>query len=82
MDIARARDILVQVYPHTKLVEDGQLSSLDFIELLARLEMHFRRRLPFDALMITSCGQYRQELTIQELTTFVYEMFDKQRPLV
>lgn len=59
------------------LVEELCFSSVDFLHLMAAVEMRFGKKLSFESLLIQN-GQYRTELKIGELAAFVEDNFDKE----
>jgi acyl carrier protein len=69
----------IAVVPETQLVQELGFSSMEFIDLLATLETRFQRKFPYEQLMTTDEGGYRQELTVSELSMFVYDNFDVAR---
>jgi acyl carrier protein len=70
-------DIVLE--PGTRMVGELGFTSMEFIELMAKLDIHFQRKLPYEDLMVDGGTAYRQELTIEELTCFVDSNFDVVR---
>ena len=56
--------------PHTRLSADLCFTSVDMLNLMATLDVQFRRRLPYEQLIMRE-GRYRDELTVAELAEFV-----------
>ena len=63
--------------PDSKLVADFCFSSVDFVHLVASVEMRFGRKLRFEKLLIRD-GAYRTELTVGELARFVDDEYDHE----
>ncbi len=59
----------------TRLSADLGLSSIDALHLVAAIDMRFNRRLPYERLILKD-GKYVEELTVGDLTRFVYDHFD------
>ena len=49
---------------------------MDVVHLLASVEMRFGRKLGYEQLLVKN-GTYRTELSIGELSRFVYEEYDR-----
>lgn len=69
---------LDELGPESALVEELCFSSVDFLHLMAAVEMRFGKKMSFESLLVQN-GQYRQELKVGELATFVEENFDKEQ---
>ncbi|MBI4858871.1 MAG: acyl carrier protein [Candidatus Riflebacteria bacterium] len=63
--------------PDSKLVADLCFSSVDFVHLVASVEMRYGRKLQFEKLLIRD-GAYRTELTVGELAQFVDDEYDHE----
>lgn len=61
----------------TALVEELCFSSVDFLHLMAAVEMKFGKKLSFETLLIQN-GSYRTELSVGELATFIEENFENE----
>lgn len=59
----------------TRLSADLGFSSVDMLELLAGIDMKYRRKLRYDRLILRE-GRYINELTVENLAVFVHENFD------
>lgn len=68
---------LDELGPQSALIEELCFSSVDFLHLMAAVEMRFGKKIAFEPLLVHN-GAYRTELTIGELATFVEENFDKE----
>lgn len=62
---------LSDITPETKLVEDLNFGSIDIIHLVVAIEEHFKKKLGFNELLMKN-GQYVDDITIQDLVSFVY----------
>lgn len=69
---------LEELGPQSALVEELCFSSVDFLHLMAAVEMKFGKKLSFESLLIQN-GSYRTELKVGELAAFVEENFDKEQ---
>lgn len=78
--ITQSWNLDVTTVPKTKLIDELGFSSMEFIDLLATLEARLQQKLQYERLLMTDQGTYRQELTIEELSNFIYENFDQVRP--
>lgn len=65
----------------TTLNEDLCLSSVEAMELFARVDVAIGRRLQYERLVMVD-GQYRDELTVGELVDFVWSNRDAPPPQV
>ncbi len=63
----------------TTLNEDLCLSSVEAMELFARVDVAIGRRLQYEKLVMSD-GQYRSELTVGELVEFVWANQDASAP--
>lgn len=68
-----------QTSPDTRLVDELGFSSMEFIDLLASIEMELTRKLPYQSLMVDEMGNYRQELSIGELSAFIFSHLEVTR---
>jgi acyl carrier protein len=69
---------LDQLGAESALVEELCFSSVDFLHLMAAVEMRFGKKLSFESLLIQN-GAYRTELKVGELAGFVAENFDREQ---
>jgi acyl carrier protein len=60
---------------NTKFNEDLCFSSVDMLHFLAVIDMNMAKKYPFEKLLLTN-RVYRNELTIAELATFIFENKD------
>ena len=60
----------------TRLSADLGFSSVDMLELLASIDMKYKRKLRYDRLILQE-GRYINELTVDHLAAFVHESFDE-----
>lgn len=58
------------INPETNLVADLGFSSIDIIQLVVAIEEHFKQKLGFNELLMND-GQYVDDLSIEELVSFV-----------
>lgn len=65
--------------PQSGLVADICFSSVDFLHLMAAVEMKFGKKLSYESLLIQD-GGYRTELTVGELARFVHENYEQEEP--
>lgn len=65
--------------PETRLNADLDFSSMDALHLLARVDMHYQRKIDYEPLIVQQ-GQSRPELTLGELARYLSENFDRPRP--
>jgi len=68
-----------EITPTTRLNADLGYSSMDALHLLARIDMHFRRKIDYEPLVVQG-GKSRAELTAGQLAAYVTENFDRPRP--
>jgi acyl carrier protein len=80
-EIIQSWNLDVTTRSTTKLIDELGFSSMEFIDLLATLETQLKQRLPYERLLITGEGTYREELTVEELSAFIYDTFDQPRPI-
>jgi acyl carrier protein len=66
--------------PEAGLVEELCFSSVDFLHLLAAVEMKIGRKLSYEELLVRD-GSYRTELTVRELAKFVDENYEQAEPV-
>lgn len=59
----------------TKFNEDLCVSSVDMLNLMASIDMKYKKKLPYESLIVKD-GQYVKELSVGDLATFVFEKFD------
>jgi len=64
---------------NTRLNADLGYSSMDALHLLARIDMHYARKIDYEPLVVQG-GRSREELSIGELASYVSENFDRPRP--
>ncbi|HEX5552292.1 MAG TPA: hypothetical protein VFX43_03510 [Chitinophagaceae bacterium] len=55
----------------TKFNDDLCFSSIDMLHFLAVIDMNFQKKHPFEKLILAN-GSYRNELTVSELTEFIF----------
>ena len=65
--------------PQAGLVEELCFSSVDFLHLMAAVEMKFGKKLSYESLLVED-GSYRTELTVHELAVFVDENYEQAEP--
>ena len=75
--LARFNKGEITINSETKLVADLEFSSIDMMHLLASVNMHFKRKLPYDELVMKD-GQYVDEIRIDTLVNFVDANFDRE----
>lgn len=63
------------ITPQTKFNEDLCFSSVDMLHFLAVVDMNTAKKHPFEKLILAD-GVYRNELTVEELSDFVYASRD------
>jgi acyl carrier protein len=66
--------------PEAGLVEELCFSSVDFLHLMAAVEMKIGRKLNYEELLVEG-GSYRTELTVRELAKFVDEKYEQAEPV-
>ena len=66
--------------PDAGLVEELCFSSVDFLHLLAAVEMKIGRKLSYEELLVQD-GSYRTELTVRQLAQFVDENYEQAEPV-
>jgi acyl carrier protein len=66
-----------EITPQTKFNDELGFSSIDMMHYLAVIDMEFRKKFPFEQLIMNG-GIYRNELTVEELATFLYKNKDVQ----
>lgn len=59
----------------TKLSENLCFSSVDMLHLLSSIDMRFKRKLRYEALLVRD-GQYVNDLNLQQVVSYVYDNFD------
>lgn len=69
-----------ELEPDAGLVEELCFSSVDFLHLMAAVEMKVGRKLNYEELLVED-GSYRTELTVRELAKFVDEKYDQAEPV-
>ncbi|MCA9778468.1 MAG: acyl carrier protein [Candidatus Eremiobacteraeota bacterium] len=69
-----------ELEPDAGLVEELCFSSVDFLHLMAAVEMKIGRKLNYEELLVED-GSYRTELTVRELAKFVDEKYDQAEPV-
>lgn len=69
-----------ELEPDAGLVEELCFSSVDFLHLMAAVEMKIGRKLNYEELLVED-GSYRTELTVRELARFVDEKYDQAEPV-
>lgn len=72
-------DLDEPIASETTLNEDLCLSSVEAMELFARVDIAIKRRLRYEQLVLVD-GQYRDELTVGELVDFIWEHQDSGVP--
>lgn len=65
--------------PETCLVSELGFTSMDMIDVVSTLETQLRRKLPYEELVMLPEGGYREDISIGELATFVYDNYDVTR---
>lgn len=68
-----------ELEPDAGLVEELCFSSVDFLHLMAAVEMKVGKKLSYEALLVQN-GSYRTELTVSELAKFVETNYDQAEP--
>jgi acyl carrier protein len=63
----------------TLLIKDLGFTSMDIIDLIATLETRYQRKLPYETLVTSADGSYRNELAVKELAEFIRQNFDVTR---
>jgi acyl carrier protein len=61
----------------TRLAEDLDFVSVDFIQLLVAIEQHYKRKFGFQDLVMVD-GSYVSDLTIGEIVEFVGEALRRE----
>ena len=69
----------VELEPSTRLIADVGFTSMDTIDLFARLDVLFQRKFPYEPFITAEGGGYRSEITIGELAAFIDQSFDTPR---
>lgn len=72
-------DLDEPIASETTLNDDLCLSSVEAMELFARVDIAINRRLRYEQLVLVD-GQYRDELTVGELVDFIWENQDSGVP--
>jgi acyl carrier protein len=80
VQITQSWNLDATISPETKLVEELGFSSMEFIDLLAIISTRLQRKLPYEQLLVGEAGNYREELSIQELSDFILTNYDAVRP--
>jgi acyl carrier protein len=65
----------------TRLSEDLCFSSIDLLNLLASIDVRYRRKLPYERLIMDG-DRYRADITLAQLASFVHDHFDVSTPPV
>ena len=65
----------------TRLSRDLGFSSIDLLQLLGSIDLHYRRRLPYERLLMDG-STFRTELSLGDLAAFIAQNFDHPGPAV
>jgi len=60
----------------SRLSADFCFSSVDMLDLMAKVDMRYKRKLRYDQLLIRN-GSYVTDLSVGELASFVHDRFDE-----
>lgn len=60
-----------EISPSTRLSADLGFSSVDVVQLFASLSTGFQQKFRYDRLIVDESGQYRDELTIAEIASYL-----------
>ncbi|HCB13299.1 MAG TPA: acyl carrier protein [Gammaproteobacteria bacterium] len=72
-------DILEPIGTDTRLIEDLNFESVDLMQLIVAIEQTFGvRGLPYEQILMQD-GGYVTEITVQQLTTFLYQLIPLHR---
>ena len=80
-EITEEWNVEADIAGDTRLIAELGFTSMDVIDLLASLETKLGRKLPYEKLVVLEDGGYRQELTVADLTDFVYHNLEVTRDL-
>jgi acyl carrier protein len=65
--------------PQTTLSHDLGFSSVDALDLLSSIDLHFGRKFPYEYLILQN-GAYVYDLSVAQIAYFVQEHFDVPDP--
>lgn len=65
--------------PQTLLVQELGFNSIDIMHLLASVDMHYERHLPYDELILAE-GRYVSDIRVSDLVDFIRRNYDRQAP--